>query len=116
MRRQSPTIQTMSLSEVKSRLSRLVNDVYRLETRVLVEKAGIPVAAIVSVKDLEQLDRLDAEREERRQLLARMREPYRDVPPEQVEREVGAVVAEVRAEDEAALGANEQATVERRPA
>jgi prevent-host-death family protein len=99
----------MKISDVKSRLNSLVNQVYRKETRVLVEKSGIPVAALVSAEDLARLARLDAEREERRQLLARMREPFRDVPPEQVERDVAALVAEVRAEDE-------QATVERRPA
>jgi prevent-host-death family protein len=56
----------MKISDVKARLSSLVNEVYRHETRVLVEKAGIPVAALVSVEDLERLIRLDEQRAERR--------------------------------------------------
>ena len=48
MREQEPMTQTMKISEVKNTLSSLVNKVYRNETRVLVEKSGIPVAAIIS--------------------------------------------------------------------
>ena len=98
MREQEPMTQTMKISDVKRRLNSLVNDVYRKETRVLVEKSGIPVAAIVPAEDLWRLNRLDAEREERRRLLERLRQPFREIPPEQIERDVAAVVAEVRAE------------------
>jgi len=52
----------MKISEVKQQFNRLVNQVYRRETRVMVEKSGIPVAGIVSAEDLERLDRLDRER------------------------------------------------------
>jgi prevent-host-death family protein len=43
---------TMKISEVKAGLSRLVNEVYRNERRILIEKAGIPVAALIPIKDL----------------------------------------------------------------
>jgi len=59
---EQPTMLTMKISEVKQQLNRLVNQVYRRETRVMVEKSGIPVAGIVSAEDLERLDRLDRER------------------------------------------------------
>ena len=62
MREQEPMTQTMKISDVKNKLSRLVNEVYRQETRVLVEKAGIPVAALVSARDLKQLAEFDAQR------------------------------------------------------
>jgi prevent-host-death family protein len=97
MREQDPVTQTMKISDVKNRLSSLVNEVYRKETRVLVEKSGIPVAALVSAEDLARLARLDRERQERRQLLDRMRAPFKGIPPEQIEADVAAVVAEVRA-------------------
>ena len=52
MGEQVPMTQKMKISDVKNQLSSLVNEVYRKETRVLVEKAGIPVAALVSAGDL----------------------------------------------------------------
>jgi prevent-host-death family protein len=59
MREQELMTQTMKISEVKNTLSSLVNKVYRKETRVLVEKSGIPVAALVSADDLTRLQQLD---------------------------------------------------------
>ena len=98
MREQEPMTQTMKISDVKNKLSSLVNAVYRKETRVLVEKAGIPVAALVSAEDLKQLARLDVERAERRRVVEAMREPFRGVPPAEIERETAQAVADVRAE------------------
>ncbi|MDQ3696295.1 MAG: type II toxin-antitoxin system Phd/YefM family antitoxin [Chloroflexota bacterium] len=104
MRQQQPTTQTMKISEVKRRFSALVNDVYREETRVLIEKSGIPVAALVSPADLDRLVRFDREREERERdfaIIDEMRESFKDVPPEEIERESIRIVAELRAEKEA---------------
>ena len=98
MRELGPITNTMKISEVKNHLSSLVNEVYRKKTRVLVEKAGIPVAALVSTEDLRQLTRLDAQRAERRRVVEAMREAFRGVPPEEIERETVQAVAEVKAE------------------
>jgi prevent-host-death family protein len=98
MHEPGPITNTMKISEVKNHLSSLVNEVYRKKTRVLVEKAGIPVAALVSTEDLRQLARLDAQRAERRRVVAAMREAFRGVPPEEIERETEKAVAEVKAE------------------
>lgn len=98
MREQEPMTQTMKITDVKNNLSSLVNEVYRKETRVLVEKAGIPVAALVSPEDLKQLSRLDEQRAERRRIVAAMREPFRGVSPEEIEQETDKAVAEVRQE------------------
>ena len=95
---QEPGTRTMKISDVKARLSSLVNEVYRYETRVLVEKAGIPVAALVPVRDLQQLVQLDEQRAERRQVLESVREPFRGVPAEEIERDTAKAVAEVRAD------------------
>jgi prevent-host-death family protein len=51
-----PTTETMKISDVKQGLNALVNRIYRRETRVLIEKSGIPVAAIVSARDLQRLE------------------------------------------------------------
>jgi prevent-host-death family protein len=98
MSERAPSTRTMKISEVKSTLSSLVNEVYRRETRVLIEKSGIPVAALISVDDLNRLTRLDQEDHEAWAVVEAMREPFRDVPPEEIEREVAKAVAEVRSE------------------
>jgi prevent-host-death family protein len=96
-----PETQTMKISDVKANLSRLVNEVYRKEQRILVEKAGIPVAALISAQDLERLSRFEREWEERFAVVDRMREAFKDVPDEQIERDVVAIVREMRDEREA---------------
>jgi prevent-host-death family protein len=98
MHEQTPMTQTMKISEVKTQLNSLVNRVYRKEARVLVEKSGIPVAALVSTADLARLDRLDQERAERFTVLDEMRAAFTDVPPEETERETDRITAEIRAE------------------
>lgn len=96
MRSQAPTTQTMKISDVKNTLSSLITTVYRKERRVLVEKSGIPVAAIISADDLARLEQLELEREERFAVLDRMREAFEDVPPEEIEREAERSVAAAR--------------------
>ena len=96
---QGHTTQTMKISEVKTQLNALVNRVYREEARVLVEKSGIPVAALVSIADLARLDRLDQERAERFKVLDAMRAAFEDVSPEETERETDRITAEIRAEN-----------------
>jgi len=93
-----PTTETINASEARQHFASLLNRVYRDRTRVVVEKSGIPVAALVSTEDLLRLDQLDRERAERFAILDAMRAPFRDVPPEEIEREVERALAEVRAE------------------
>jgi hypothetical protein len=72
--------------------------VYRGQGRVVIERSGIPVAAIVSPQDLAALNRLDEQRAELAGVLAEMREAFRDVPQEEIEEETNKAVAEVRAQ------------------
>jgi prevent-host-death family protein len=97
-----PPTRTMKISDVKNHLSSLVNDVYRNETRILIEKAGIPVAAIISARDLQRLSQFEQEREERFSVIDRAREAFKDVPDEEIEREVDRIIARNRAADRAA--------------
>lgn len=92
MRALYPATQTMKISDVRSQLNSLVNDVYRHETRVVVEKSGIPVAVLVSIDDLGLLDRLEREREERFKVIDRMREAFAGVPEEEIERETDRIL------------------------
>jgi prevent-host-death family protein len=96
-----PVTQAMPISEVRAQLNTLVNAVYGKESRILVEKSGIPVAAIVSPKDLARLERLDDERERDFEFLLSISERFKDVPVEELERWVAEALAEVRAENRA---------------
>jgi prevent-host-death family protein len=87
---------TIKLSEARSTFSSLINDVFRTRGRVLIEKSGIPVAAVVSLDDLEHLERLDAERAERFKVVDEFRAAFADVSPEEIEREAAKAVAEAR--------------------
>ncbi len=64
MRDRQPSTQTMKASEARQQFSQLLNKVFRRETRIIVEKNGIPVAAIISADDLEFLIQKDKQREE----------------------------------------------------
>ena len=108
MGEQVPMTQTMKISDVKNQLSSLVNEVYRKETRVLVEKSGIPVAALVSAEDLRRLNQLDLAWNERTKAIERFSQAFADVPTEDVEAEVARIIAERRQ--------RRAAEVERQPA
>jgi prevent-host-death family protein len=94
----SATTQRMKISDVRSELNSLVNRVYRGETRVLVEKSGIPVAALVSPEDLARLGQFDAGWEDDFAVFDEMGAAFADVSPEEIERETAKALAEVRAE------------------
>ncbi len=93
-----PMTETMKISDVKQQLNSLVNRVYRQETRVMVEKSGIPVAAIVSARDLLRLEQLDRKWAEGERVLREFAAGFADQTPEDIERETAKAIAEVRAE------------------
>jgi prevent-host-death family protein len=90
---QSPKTQTMTLSDAETQFSRLAKAVSRRETRVLVEEAGIPVAALVSAEDLQRLTQFDRDWEERTEALERFSQAFADIPTEQAEEEVARIIA-----------------------
>jgi antitoxin (DNA-binding transcriptional repressor) of toxin-antitoxin stability system len=99
VRARMPAVETMSISAVKSRLNSLVNAIYRNETRVLVEKSGIPVAGIVPIVDMRRLARLDELDQEAGKILEAMRSPFDDVPAEEIDQQTKRIIAENREED-----------------
>jgi prevent-host-death family protein len=98
MSEQNPQTRTMPITEVKRKLSRIADEAQRGHARVIIEKSGVPTAALVSVEDLERLSQLDHERSERWQLFEALRAPFRGVPAEEIEREAAEDMSEVRAE------------------
>lgn len=89
---------TIDIATVEREMDGLVDQVSSETTRLRVERAGVPVAAIVSIEDLKRLKQLDRDRAERWRVLEAMRAPFRGVPTEELEREAAKAVAEVRAE------------------
>ncbi len=89
---------TMKFTETRPRLSELLNRVFGKEMRILITKANIPIAAVVSVDDLERLNRLDAQREADFRIFDEIGAAFADQTPEQIEEQVDRAVAEVRAE------------------
>ena len=85
-------------SEARQQFSSVLNRVFHKEARVVVERSGIPVAAIVSADDLRRLHRLDAERAERFKVLDEIAAGFEGVSPEEIERETAKALAEVRSE------------------
>jgi len=96
MRERKPVTKTIKASEVRQQFSQLVNQVFRKETRIIVEKSGIPVAAIVAAEDLARLQELEAQRQEDFRALDATRQAFKDVPDEELEEEVVKAVAKVR--------------------
>lgn len=91
-----PMRKTVKASEARQQLPQLLNTVYRGDARVIVERSGIPVAAIVSPDDLEELSRLDQRRAEFAAVVTAMRESFAGVPEDEITTETRKAVAEVR--------------------
>ena len=90
--------QVMKASEVRAQWSQLLNKVFRDKTRVVVEKSGIPVAAVISAEDLQRFTQMEEQRARRFEVLDRIGEAFKDVPEKELDREVKKAISEVRAE------------------
>lgn len=96
MRERGLVTQTVKASEARQNFSQLLNQVYKGGKRVLVEKSGIPVAAIISAEDLRRLSRLDAEWDRDFAVIDEIREAFKDIPDQELKREVARAVTEAR--------------------
>ncbi len=92
----SPKTETKSISETRQHFSETLNRVYRGEARVVVEKSGIAVGAIVSVIDLDALKRIDEDKRQALQALADIQSGFADIPDDELEHEVAKAVSEAR--------------------
>ncbi len=109
MQAREPLTKTLKATEARQQWSALLGEVSKRETRVLVEKDGVPVAAIVSREDLERLVEYERRREEGFRVLHEISAAFKDVPREEIEREVDKAVAQVREEMRRERKAAEQA-------
>ena len=86
---------TMSASRVRGELDLVLDQVAREQTRVIIEKDGTPLAAIVGPEDLERLQRLGTSVEE---ALTRMRVAFSEFTEKQIMEDVAQVIEQVRAD------------------
>ena len=98
MRDRKPVTQTMSASEIRQHFSDVVNRVYRGEARVVIERSGIPVAAVISARDFERFQEFERRRDADFAIIDEIRAAFAGVPEEELEREAAKAVAEARAE------------------
>ncbi len=91
-------IRTVTASAARRQWSELVNAAAGGEARIVVEKSGAPVAALISFRDLEWLRFYERKREEDFKAIDHIRAAFADVPDDELEREVEKAVAEARAE------------------
>ncbi len=85
----------MSASEVRQHFGDVVNRVARGEGRVIVEKHGAPAVGLVSMDDIRHLRNRDAELEARKKFVREFREPFKDIPDDELEAEIEKALAEV---------------------
>ncbi|MBA3947821.1 MAG: type II toxin-antitoxin system prevent-host-death family antitoxin [Herpetosiphonaceae bacterium] len=83
-----PVNQTLNISEARQRFSQLLNQVFHRKTRILLEKNGIPVAAIISAADFERFMQLEARRNEHFKVLDELQSSFEDVPEEELAHEI----------------------------
>ena len=92
-------VRRMSSRDARANFSEILGLVYYTQEPVIVEKKGKPVAVVISPREFE---RIQQEREERRQraweAVRRVQEANQDKDPDEVYRDVTAVVEEVRQE------------------
>jgi prevent-host-death family protein len=88
--------QTINASTARQEWSKILNKVFREDARIVVEKSGIPVAAIISSKDLKRLDQLEKERSERFRILDEVKAAFIDIPEAEIENETDQALTHVR--------------------
>lgn len=80
----------------------MINRVARGETRVVVEKSGLPVAVIISTEEYRRFKEQEEARKVRLQQIhetfAKFSDSFKDVPQDELEREVEKAVQQARAE------------------
>ncbi|HEX5417269.1 MAG TPA: type II toxin-antitoxin system prevent-host-death family antitoxin [Chloroflexota bacterium] len=98
MAEQVPRNQVLNATEVRAHWSQVLLDVFHHKSRVVVNKGGIPVAAIIAADDLKRFERIERERAERFQVIAEGWEAFQNIDLGEVDAEVAEAVAEARAE------------------
>ena len=95
---EEPQTQTMPAVTARTRFGQVLDDVQRRRRRVVIRRRGIPVAVLVPMDDLEQLQLLAERRRSAMEVLRHSREAFADVLAEDLQRELDKALWEVRQE------------------
>lgn len=98
MRAEEPAIEKISASAARQKWGRLLNRVFQGEARVIVERSGLPIAAIISIADLDRLLIDDVKRRQISQVFEEIWAVNKDADPEEVSRDVAEEITAMRAE------------------
>jgi prevent-host-death family protein len=90
-----PTTETMSVSESRKQYSEILNRVYRDQEQVIIEKNGIPVAAIVPISTVRDAESFASRRTDLQAAFEATRAEFRDIPPDEIEAEIAKAISEV---------------------
>ena len=88
----------IAAATARQTFSQLLSEVRRDDAPVIIERSGVPVAAVVPLSMLERERRWEEERAQRKALLERLRRPFENIPSGELEREAIAAVTAVRKE------------------
>lgn len=91
-------VQTKSLEEFKSDPQGSIEQVIHSEARIMVQKDGVALAVLISVADLDELQQLESERDRDFAVLEEIRETFKDIPAEEIEREAEISIQNMRLE------------------
>lgn len=93
-----PVLDTMTVSQARQQFSETLNRVYRGEARVVVEKSGIPVAAIVPMAVLRSAEEKEQHRRAFLRALKGAQKGFLDVSEEDAEREIANALEDIKRE------------------
>ncbi len=93
MRQPEPVEETLDSFEAEKQFKRILTEVKRDGTRTIIEEDGQPVAVIMSIDDLREM-----QREADFRVFREIGELFKDEPLEKIEEEVNKAVREVREE------------------
>jgi len=89
------TTETMSEADSRARYSEILERVLQDEDRVIIEKDGVPVAAIVPLSVVRDAETTERRRQDLREAFEATRKAMRGIPPDEIEREIENAIAEV---------------------
>ena len=92
------TTETMDESQSREQYSEILDRVQRDEEQVIIEKNGVPVAAIVPMSVVRDAKIAENRRNKALAALERIQQGFADIPEDELDREVVNAVAEVKAE------------------
>jgi prevent-host-death family protein len=91
------TTETVTVDEARERFEELLSRSVGRDRRVVIEREGTPVAALISFADLERFDLLLTQQEREFEVLRQISRAFGDASDEEVEREANEAIARIRA-------------------